>query len=100
MTPISWLWFWRGLRGYSVTFAALFATVVLGASVLRPIHRLLRSFGFSWLAVLLLPIILFRLLAQHEAAWIPDPRKRRIYALSLLLGSCLLAALIAKARGP
>jgi hypothetical protein len=99
VTPISWLWFWRGFRGPSVTFAVLFASVVLGASLLRPIHHLLKNLGFSWLLVLILPILLFRWLANRELDWMPDPRKRQAYALSILLGSTLIAALIVKLRG-
>lgn len=98
MNPVSALWFWRGLKGHSVTFAALFASLVLGASISGGVHRLLAALGVHWLYVILIPIALFGWMAKREPAWLPDPRRRRFIARSLLLGSLLLALLIAWLR--
>lgn len=98
MTPGAIVWFWRGLRGHSVTFAALFASVLLGASIAGLLHRLLNALGVHWLFVLILPAVLFGWLARREAIWIPDERRRRMIARSLLLGSIGLAILLASLR--
>lgn len=91
-------WFWRGLRGHSVTFSALFASVVLGASIAGGLGRLLHSLGVHWLYVLIIPAVLFGWLAKREERWLPDEGKRRILARSLLFGSILLAIVINQIR--
>ena len=91
-------WFWRGLRGHSVTFAALFASVVLGISIAGGLGRLLASLGVHWLYVLILPALLFRWLAGKEAGWLPDEKRRRVIARSILFGSVALAILINQIR--
>ena len=92
------LWLWRGLKGNSVTFAALFASVLLGASIAGGFHHLLAALGFHWLYVLLVPIFLFSWLSKKEPIWLPDEGKRKLYARSLIVGSILVAILIAKLR--
>lgn len=94
ISPISTLWFWRGLTGHSVTFATLFASVLLGFSISKGLHHLLGWFGFHWLYVLIIPILLFRVLARAEVHWIPDPARRRTLALGILLSSIALSASI------
>jgi hypothetical protein len=93
---MSWLWFWRGLRGHSVTFSVLFASVVLGASIYKAVHHLLSAMGANWLLTLLIPFAFFRVMARSEERWFPDPERRRVVALSILLGSILLSALIVR----
>jgi hypothetical protein len=91
-------WFWRGLMGNSVTFAALFASLLLGASIAGGFQKLLTSLGVHWLYVILIPIFLFSWLSKREPHWLPDERKRRLYARSLLVGSIVVAILIAWLR--
>lgn len=91
-------WFWRGLRGHSVTFAALFASFVLGWSIAGSVGRLLSSLGVHWLYVLILPAILFGWLNRNEPRWIPDGKRRRLFARGLLFGSAALAILINQLR--
>lgn len=98
MTPGAIVWFWRGLRGHSVTFAALFASVVLGASIASIVNRLLHAVGVHWLFILILPAVLFSWLARREVQWIPEERRRRIIARSLLFGSIGAAVLISALR--
>jgi hypothetical protein len=88
------LWFWRGLKGNSVTFAALFASVLLGASIAGGFHQLLKALGFHWLYVILIPIFLFSWLSSKEAQWMPNEGQRKLWARSLIVGSILLAMLI------
>lgn len=88
------LWFWRGLKGNSVTFAALFASVLVGASIAGGFKHLLSSLGVHWLYVILIPIVLFSWLAGKEPQWIPDEAKRKLWARGLIIGSILLAILI------
>ena len=92
------LWFWRGLMGNSVTFAALFASLLLGASIAGGFQKLLSSLGVHWLYVILIPIFLFSWLSKREPQWLPDEKKRRLYARGLILGSIVLAILIAWLR--
>ncbi len=96
--PLSALWFWRGLSGHSVTFATLFASVILGFSISTGLHHLLGWFGFHWLYVLIIPVLLFKVLARAETHIIPDPGRRRAIALSILLGSIALALAISRIR--
>jgi hypothetical protein len=88
------LWLWRGLKGNSVTFAALFASVLLGASIAGGFKHLLASLGVHWLYVVLIPIFLFSWLSHKEPQWLPDEGKRKLWARSLIVGSILLALLI------
>jgi hypothetical protein len=94
LTPISTLWFWRGLSGHSITFASLFASVLLGFSISRELHHFLGWLGFHWIWVLVLPVLIFKALSKSEAKWIPDPRRRRSIALGILLGSFAVASTI------
>jgi len=102
LTPISTLWFWRGLTGHSVTFAALFGSLLLGFSISKGVHHLLSALGFHWLYVLLLPILLFRMMAKAETRWITDEKRRRTIALAILLGSIVLSSAIGwlRAKNP
>jgi len=94
LSPISWMWLWRGLQGRSITFAALFACVVLGVPLIRALHHSLSAVGLPWLAVLLVPFVLFRWLSDQEARWMPDERKRQFIALGLIFGSTFLSWLV------
>ncbi len=91
-------WFWRGLRGHSVTFAALFGSVVLGASVAGGVGKLLTSLGVHWLYVVILPALLFRWLATKETTWLSVEKQRIVIARSILFGSVVLAILINQIR--
>ncbi|SDR78572.1 hypothetical protein [Opitutus sp. GAS368] len=92
------LWLWRGFKGNSVTFALLFASVLLGASIAGGFHHLLAALGIHWLYVLLIPIFLFSWLSKKEPLWLPDQAKRKLYARSLIAGSIMVALLIAWLR--
>ena len=49
MNPISAVaWSWRVLRGHSVTFAGLFASAILGVSLLAGFKHLLVRLGAPW----------------------------------------------------
>lgn len=100
MNPFAISWLWRGFKGNSVTFAAMFASLVLGASITGGFTRLLTSLGVHWLYVMILPMFVFSFLAKKEPQVIPDENKRKLYARSLIVGSILLAIVIAKLRGP
>jgi hypothetical protein len=81
-----------------MTFAALFASVLLGASIAGGFKHLLAALGVHWLYVILLPIFLFSWLAGKEPQWFPDEAQRKRYARGLIFGSILLAILIAWLR--
>jgi hypothetical protein len=87
-------WLWRGLKGNSVTFAALFASVLIGASIAGGFKHLLAALGVHWLYVILVPIFFFSWLAKKEPVWFPDEAKRRLYARGLIVGSVLFALLV------
>ncbi len=88
------LWLWRGLKGYSVTFATLFASVLLGASIAGGFQKLLASLGVHWLYAILIPVFLFSWAAKKEPPWLPDEAKRKVWARSLIAGSIVLAIVI------
>jgi hypothetical protein len=94
VNPSALSWLWRGFRGNSVTFAALFASLLLGASIAGGFQKLLSSLGVHWLYVLLIPIFLFSWLSRKELQWLPDEGKRKLWARSLIAGSTLLAIVI------
>jgi hypothetical protein len=94
VNPSALSWLWRGFRGNSVTFAALFASLLLGASIAGGFQKLLSSLGVHWLYVILIPIFLFSWLSRKELQWLPDERKRKLWARSLIAGSIVLAIVI------
>ena len=98
VNPFAIAWLWRGFKGRSVTFAMLFATAILGLSLAHLARVALAKLGFHWLYVLILPMVLFSLLAKCEERFIPDEGKRAFYARSIIAGSILLALLIAWLR--
>lgn len=98
VNPFAISWLWRGLKGNSVTFALLFASLLLGWSISAETGHLLSRLGIHWLFVLILPGFLFMWLAKHENTFIRDESKRKLYARSLIVGSIILAIVIAKLR--
>lgn len=98
VNPFAISWLWRGLKGNSVTFAVLFASLLLGWSVSKEVAHLLTRMGVHWLYVMILPAIFFMWLAKRENRFIPDESKRKLYARSLIIGSIVLAIAIAKLR--
>jgi hypothetical protein len=88
-------WLWRALRGRSVTFAALFALMVLGASVFGGMREGLRWAGAPWLVAFLLPGLLIALLARKEQQWFPDEARRLWWARVLVFGSVFGAIVLA-----
>ena len=98
VNPFAISWLWRGLKGNSVTFAALFASLLLGWSISGELGRLLTRMGVHWLYVMILPAFFFMWIAKRENRFIPDESKRKLYARCLIGGSILLAILIAKLR--
>lgn len=91
-------WFWRGLRGHSVTFSLLFASFVLGLSISGGLKHLLAALGLHWLYVLILPVVFFTWMNSLETRWIPDEKRRRVIARSLLFGSMAAAIVINQVR--
>ena len=98
MNPFAISWLWRGLRGNSVTFALLFASCLLGWSVAGALGRLLARLGVHWLYAFILPALFFLWLAKREERFIPEEKKRKLYARGLILGSIGVALLIAWLR--
>jgi hypothetical protein len=92
------LWFWRGWRGGSMTFAALFALALFGFSAIGGLRHALHQLGAPWYLWLLLPIALITALARWETEWIPDAQKRRRYAWIIVGSAILIVAAIAKFR--
>jgi hypothetical protein len=91
-------WFLKGVRGNSVTFALLFASCLVGFSLSHLIHVALEKLGVHWLYVMILPVVFFTWLAKREDRIIPDEILRRRWARGLIIGSIVLALLIAWAK--
>jgi hypothetical protein len=81
-----------------VTFAALFASGVLGISVLGSFRHLLSRIGAPWYVWLILPIVLVTILARKEIEWLPDPEARRKWSRWLVFGSLVIALIVARLR--
>ena len=97
VNPLSgFSWFWRAWRGNSVTFAALFASGMLGLSVLSWFRHVLSRWGAPWYLWLLLPFFLVAILARKETEWLPDPALRMRCARWLIFGSIVIVVLSAK----
>lgn len=88
-------WSWRAMRGHSVIFASLFASAVLGLSVISGFRYVLTRLGAPWYAWLLVPIVVVGYCAKKEHEWIPEPERRRIWARRIVFGSIVLSLLIA-----
>ncbi len=88
------MWLWRGLLGHSVTFATLFAFLILGISIPGSFQHLLGSLGVHWLYVLIIPSVAFGWLASREPRWLPDEIVRRRIARGILLAAVVAAILI------
>ena len=80
-------WLWHAWRGRSVTFAALFASGILGLSVLSSFRHLLSRWGAPWFFWLLAPVLILAILSRKEQEWLPDPELRTRCARWLVLGS-------------
>jgi hypothetical protein len=92
MNPFSGAtWLWRALRGQSVVFAALFAFALLGLSIVRLLQRALAAAGLPWLALLIIPALLFGYLARREERWLPDADLRRRWSRRLVFGAIAVA---------
>jgi hypothetical protein len=98
VNPFAINWLWRGFKGNSVTFALLFACLVLGWSVTGSLWFFLRNHGVHWVFALVLPGLLFSWLAKREEKWLPDEAVRKRWARGLILGSLALAIVIALVR--
>ncbi len=98
VNPFAISWLWRGFKGHSVTFALLFATCLLGWPLSAQVNHLLTRLGVHWLYAMILPACIFMWLAKREDRFIPEERKRKLWARGLIAGSLLLAILIAWIR--
>ena len=99
---MNWLsgsrWLWRGLRGQSVTFSALFACALLGVSVLRILRHVLHALHAPWYLWLLLPFVIVSAVARWEVIWLPDEQCRRLWSRGLIFGSLAVALLLAQLK--
>ena len=85
---------YKALRGFSLTFACVFAFAILGFSI----HALLRSIVgilpikgiFLWL----IPVILIMILAKLEPRLIPDTQLRRKWSGIIVIGALILVVAI------
>ena len=98
VNPFAIGWLWRGFKGNSVTFALLFACLVLGWSVTGSLWFFLRDMGVHWLFALIIPGLFFSWLAKREDRFIPDEKNRKLWARGLIVVSLVLALLIAWMR--
>lgn len=98
VNPFAISWLWRGFKGRSVTFALLFATFMLGWPLSAQVNHLLTRIGVHWLYALMLPALFFMWLAKREDRFLPDEKQRTRWARGLILGSIILAIVVALLR--
>jgi Mn2+/Fe2+ NRAMP family transporter len=78
---------WKALRHFSLTFAVIFASTLLGASVTALLAKLLGHLPLPWLVLWILPMIIVAMVANREARWLPDENLRRRIAKRIVLGA-------------
>jgi hypothetical protein len=91
-------WSWRALRAHSITSAGLFASALLGLSIVSGFRHLLTRLGAPWYVWLIAPILVFGYLGKKEEQWFPEPAIRRRWARRVLFGSIAIAVLLAWLR--
>jgi hypothetical protein len=91
-------WSWKALRWRSVTFAALFASTLLGFSVMHALRTGLGAVGLGWFGILILPTVLVAIVARKEREWITDEAQRRRWSRGLIFGSIAIAMIYASLR--
>jgi hypothetical protein len=81
----------RAVRGRSLTFAVVFATAVLGASITGFVRQTLSGVGL-WLPLAwLVPILLVGFLAKKEDRIPLSVERKRLICLALVIGSVVFA---------
>lgn len=97
MNPFSAVsWLWRVWRNHSVTFAVLFATTLLGFSVLGGFRQALRGLGAPWYVWLIVPIVAISVCAKKETVWIPELETRKKWSLWIVVGALFLSIAISR----
>ncbi|MGJ3241678.1 MAG: hypothetical protein ACFE0O_01795 [Opitutales bacterium] len=93
MNPFSLRLLWKAIRGRSLTFALLFAMVLLGYSGFGLMKSVFLAMPFLpvWMAYVL-PFVIIGLLARFEPKLMPDPRRRRILSFGVVGLSIALAS--------
>jgi hypothetical protein len=85
---------YKALRGFSLTFACVFAFAILGFSI----HSLLRSIvgvlPIKGILLWLIPIIIVMVLAKMEPKLIPNTQLRRRWSGNIVIGSLILVVAI------
>jgi len=85
---------YKALRGFSLTFACVFAFAILGFSI----HALLRSIigvlPIKGIFLWLIPIIIIMILAKLEPRLIPDTQLRRKWSGFIVIGALIVVVAI------
>lgn len=89
---------WKALRYFSLTFAVIFASTLLGASVTALLGKLLGKLPLPWLVLWLAPMILVAMVAKREKQWLPDDNLRRTIAKRIVAGAVVLWAVMLVGR--
>ena len=89
-------WTLRALRGYSVTWAVVLASALLGVPLVRLLRQSLDAAGMGWWGTLLVPVALIGYCARHEQVWIPNEARRRRWAWGIVIAAILVAGVLAR----
>jgi amino acid transporter len=100
MNPFDVTFLWRAVRGYSLTFAALFSLGLLGFSYRSAIRGIFEALSLPWIVSFMLPFAAVMVLVRYERRWLPDVKLRRRLALGTLAASAALALALAIWRHP
>lgn len=95
MNPFSLRLLWKAIRGRSLTFALLFAMVLLGYSGFGLMKSLFLAIPVLpvWMAYVL-PLVIIGLIARFEPRLLPDPRRRAILSFGVVFFSIGLAYIV------
>jgi hypothetical protein len=89
---------WKAVRNFSLTFAVVFASGLLGFSVTGLLRRALGELSLPWLLLWLLPTVLIAVIARYESRIIRNPVLRRQIAVVVLLAAVGVHTVLVRLR--
>ncbi|TVR48908.1 MAG: hypothetical protein EA425_13410 [Puniceicoccaceae bacterium] len=98
INPFDLRWVWKAIRGHSLTFAVVFVAAVCGLPLFRFLRSIFEGLALPWLLVWILPLVVITVVARLERRWLPDEKKRRGYALALVLLGLVVAFVLPRLR--
>jgi len=94
MNPLPFRNLYKAIRGYSLTFACVFAFAVLGVSIHAFLRSVIGILPIRGVLLWLIPIIVIMILARLEPRLIPNVQIRRKWSGIIVIGALVLVVAI------